>query len=62
MATVEAAHLMMVNAARLKDPGNATTFEGMAKYLASEFCAEVTQQSFRIHGGYGYPRSTRSSG
>ena len=29
---------------------------GMAKYLASEFCSEVTQQSFRIHGGYGYTR------
>jgi alkylation response protein AidB-like acyl-CoA dehydrogenase len=28
----------------------------MAKYLASEFCSEVTQQSFRIHGGYGYSK------
>ncbi|HXO55372.1 MAG TPA: acyl-CoA dehydrogenase family protein, partial [Mycobacterium sp.] len=56
MATkVEAAHLMMVNAARLKDSGERNDVAaGMAKYLASEFCAEVTQQSFRIHGGYGY--------
>ncbi|BBZ07041.1 acyl-CoA dehydrogenase [Mycolicibacterium doricum] len=56
MATkVEAAHLMMVNAARLKDSGGRNDVAaGMAKYLASEFCAEVTQQSFRIHGGYGY--------
>ena len=23
---------------------------------ASEYCAEVTQQSFRIHGGYGYSK------
>ncbi len=58
MATkVEAAHLMMVNAARLKDSGRRNDLEaGMAKYLASEFCAEVTQQSFRIHGGYGYSK------
>jgi len=58
MATkVEAAHLMMVNAARLKDSGQRNDVEaGMAKYLASEFCAEVTQQSFRIHGGYGYSK------
>ena len=28
----------------------------VAKYLASEFCSEVTQQSFRIHGGYGYSK------
>jgi alkylation response protein AidB-like acyl-CoA dehydrogenase len=58
MATkVEAAHLMMVNAARLKDSGERNDVAaGMAKYLCSEFCAEVTQQSFRIHGGYGYSK------
>ena len=56
MATkVEAAHLMMVNAARLKDSGQRNDLEaGMAKYLASEYCSEVVQASFRIHGGYGY--------
>ncbi|MEV5652024.1 acyl-CoA dehydrogenase family protein [Nocardia sp. NPDC052254] len=56
MATkVEAAHLMMVNAARLKDSGERNDVAaGMAKYLASEFCNEITQASFRIHGGYGY--------
>ncbi len=56
MATkVEAAHLMMVNAARLKDAGDRNDVEaGMAKLIASEYCAEVTQESFRIHGGYGY--------
>ena len=48
---------MMVNAARLKDSGERNDVAaGMAKYLASEFCAEVTQQSFRIHGGYGYSK------
>ncbi|MGW0044390.1 acyl-CoA dehydrogenase family protein [Rhodococcus sp. NPDC003348] len=58
MATkVEAAHLMMVNAARLKDSGERNDVAaGMAKYLASEYCAEVTQESFRIHGGYGYSK------
>jgi alkylation response protein AidB-like acyl-CoA dehydrogenase len=58
MATkVETAHLMMVNAARLKDSGERNDVAaGMAKYLASEFCSEVTQQSFRIHGGYGYSK------
>ncbi|MEV6062882.1 acyl-CoA dehydrogenase family protein [Nocardia asteroides] len=54
---VEAAHLMMVNAARLKDAGQRNDVEaGMAKLLASEFCAEVTQDAFRIHGGYGYSK------
>ena len=28
----------------------------MAKLLASEYCSEVTQESFRIHGGYGYSK------
>jgi butyryl-CoA dehydrogenase len=58
MATkIEAAHLMMVNAARLKDAGARNDVEaGMAKYLASEYCFEVTQEAFRIHGGYGYSK------
>ncbi|MCR6486490.1 acyl-CoA dehydrogenase family protein [Amycolatopsis sp. OK19-0408] len=58
MATkVEAAHLMMVNAARLKDSGERNDVEaGMAKLIASEYCSEVTQDAFRIHGGYGYSK------
>jgi alkylation response protein AidB-like acyl-CoA dehydrogenase len=58
MATkVEAAHLMMVNAARLKDTGERNDVAaGMAKLIASEYCAEVTQEAFRIHGGYGYSK------
>ncbi len=58
MATkVEAAHQMMVRAARLKDAGQRNDVEaGMAKMLASEYAAEVTQESFRIHGGYGYSK------
>src|SRR5512139_3843223 len=54
---IEAAHALMVNAARLKDSGRRNDVEaGMAKLLASEYCAEVVQESFRIHGGYGYSK------
>jgi alkylation response protein AidB-like acyl-CoA dehydrogenase len=54
---IEAAHALMVNAARLKDAGARNDVEaGMAKLLASEYCAEVVQESFRIHGGYGYSK------
>jgi alkylation response protein AidB-like acyl-CoA dehydrogenase len=58
MATkVEAAHQMMVMAARTKDAGQRNDLEaGMAKYLASEYCAQVVEDSFRIHGGYGYSK------
>jgi alkylation response protein AidB-like acyl-CoA dehydrogenase len=58
MATkVEAAHSMMVMAARKKDSGERNDIEaGMAKYLASEYCKEVVEDSFRIHGGYGYSK------
>ena len=58
MATkIEAAHAMMVKAARVKDKGERNDLEaGMAKYLASEYCAEVVEDSFRIHGGYGYSK------
>jgi len=58
MATkVEAAHAMMVRAARMKDAGERNDLEaGMAKYLASEYCAEVVEDSFRIHGGYGFSK------
>ncbi len=58
MATkVETAHTMMVNAARLKDSGKRMDVEaGMAKMLASEYCNEVVEASFRIHGGYGYSK------
>jgi alkylation response protein AidB-like acyl-CoA dehydrogenase len=54
---VEAAHQMMVMAARTKDSGRRNDLEaGMAKYLASEYCKEVVEDSFRIHGGYGYSK------
>ncbi len=58
MATkVETAHTMMVKAARMKDSGQRMDVEaGMAKMLASEYCNEVVEASFRIHGGYGYSK------
>ena len=58
MATkVETAHAMMVRAARMKDRGERVDVEaGMAKMLASEYCSEVVDASFRIHGGYGYSK------
>jgi alkylation response protein AidB-like acyl-CoA dehydrogenase len=58
MATkIEASHALMVNAARLKDAGQRNDVEaGMAKLLASEYCMQVVQEAFRIHGGYGYAK------
>ena len=58
MATkIEAARLMMLSAARKKDAGERSDVEaGMAKLYASEICHEVVEDSFRIHGGYGYSK------
>ena len=54
---VEAAHQMMIMAARKKDSGQRNDLEaGMAKYLASEYCRDVVEDSFRIHGGYGFSK------
>lgn len=54
---VEAAHQLVVQAARLKDSGARNDLEaGMAKYLAAEYCKEVVEASFRIHGGYGFAK------
>ena len=58
MATkVEAARLLTQKAARLKDAGERSDLEaGMAKLFASETGKEVVEESFRIHGGYGYSK------
>jgi alkylation response protein AidB-like acyl-CoA dehydrogenase len=58
MATkIEAARLVTLKAARMKDAGQRSDLEaGMAKLLASETGKEVVEQSFRIHGGYGYSK------
>ncbi|MFN8161022.1 MAG: acyl-CoA dehydrogenase family protein [Solirubrobacterales bacterium] len=58
MATkIEAARLVTLKAARMKDAGQRSDLEaGMAKLIASETGKEVVEQSFRIHGGYGYSK------
>jgi alkylation response protein AidB-like acyl-CoA dehydrogenase len=58
MATkVEAARLLTLKAARMKDAGTRSDVEaGMAKLFASETGKEVVEDAFRIHGGYGYSK------
>ncbi|MDQ3587357.1 MAG: acyl-CoA dehydrogenase family protein [Actinomycetota bacterium] len=58
MATkVEAARLLTLKSARMKDAGERSDLEaGMAKLFASETGKEVVEESFRIHGGYGYSK------
>lgn len=54
---VEAARLLTMRAARLKDTGERSDLEaGMAKLFAAESAKEVVEESFRIHGGYGYSK------
>jgi alkylation response protein AidB-like acyl-CoA dehydrogenase len=58
MATkIEAARLVTMKAARMKDAGERSDLEaGMAKLLASETGKECVEEAFRIHGGYGYSK------
>jgi alkylation response protein AidB-like acyl-CoA dehydrogenase len=58
MATkIEAARLVTLKAARMKDAGERSDLEaGMAKLLASETGKECVEDCFRIHGGYGYSK------
>src|SRR5271166_3383814 len=58
MATqVDAARLLTLRAARLKDAGARSDLEaGMAKLFASEAGRFCVEESFRIHGGYGYSK------
>lgn len=56
MATrIEAAHQLIMNAARLKDAGQPCLKEAsMAKLFASEMAERVCSDAIQIHGGYGY--------
>ena len=56
MATrVEAARLLVKNAAQIYDRGERCDLEaGMAKYFATEAAFENAHEAMRIHGGYGY--------
>ncbi len=58
MATeVEAARLLVYNAARLKDAGkNFLKQAAMAKYFSSMVAERVASQVVEIYGGYGYTR------
>jgi butyryl-CoA dehydrogenase len=60
MATqIEAAHLMVLNAARLKDAKAPCLKEAsMAKLFASEMAEKVCSAAIQIHGGYGYVEGT----
>jgi alkylation response protein AidB-like acyl-CoA dehydrogenase len=54
---LEAARLLVYNAARLKDVGQAFTREAaMAKLFASQVCERVTSLCVELHGGYGYTK------
>jgi short/branched chain acyl-CoA dehydrogenase len=54
---IEAARLMVYNAARLKDCGkDFLTEAAMAKYFASEVAEDVTSLIVEIYGGYGYTK------
>ena len=58
MATqVDAARLLTLRAARLKDAGERSDLEaGMAKLFASEAGRFCVEECLRIHGGYGYSK------
>jgi alkylation response protein AidB-like acyl-CoA dehydrogenase len=58
MATqVEAARLLVERAAQAYDKGERCDMEaGMAKLFASEAAVNVSLESMRIHGGYGYSK------
>jgi alkylation response protein AidB-like acyl-CoA dehydrogenase len=58
MATeIEAARLMMLAAAEMKDNGeNYTLQASMAKLFASEMVNRVTAKAVQIHGGYGFTK------
>lgn len=54
---LEAARLMVYNAARLKDGGKPFTLEAaMAKLFSSQVADRITSNSLELFGGYGYSR------
>jgi alkylation response protein AidB-like acyl-CoA dehydrogenase len=54
---LEAARLMVYNAARLKDAGRDIAREGaMAKLFSSQVCQRVTSLCVELFGGYGYTK------
>jgi alkylation response protein AidB-like acyl-CoA dehydrogenase len=54
---VEAARLLVRNAAEIYDRGERCDMEaGMAKYFATEAAFDNAHEALRIHGGYGYSK------
>ena len=54
---LEAARLLTLKAARMKDAGERSDLEaGMAKLFASEAAQANAEEALRIHGGYGYSK------
>jgi alkylation response protein AidB-like acyl-CoA dehydrogenase len=54
---LEAARLMVYNAARLRDAGRDIAMEGaMAKLFSSQVCERVTSLCVEVFGGYGYTK------
>src|SRR5579871_6263526 len=58
MATdIEAARLLVYNAARLKDAGRPFTTEAaMAKYFASQIAEKAASKAIEVHGGVGFTK------
>jgi hypothetical protein len=56
MATgLDAARLLTLRAAVMKDAGQKTTLESsMAKLMASEVAVRVCDEAVQLHGGYGF--------
>ena len=53
----EAARMLILNAARVKDSGgNYIKEAAMAKLYASKIAMEVASEAIQVHGGYGYVR------
>jgi len=55
--TIDAAELLIYQAATKKDHNNNVTLEGaMAKYFSSEIAVKVSTDAIQIFGGYGYSK------
>jgi alkylation response protein AidB-like acyl-CoA dehydrogenase len=52
---LEAAKLMLLQAAKKKSAGERSDLEaGMAKFFCTEACHDIVTEALRVHGGYGY--------
>jgi alkylation response protein AidB-like acyl-CoA dehydrogenase len=57
LTQIEAARLLTLKAAYMKDSGKKVTQESaIAKLYASEVAVRVAEESVQIHGGYGYTK------